>query len=153
RERLPPRRARDGGPRARRRLPVPRPGGVGERRRPLRPVLRARRPAPDPRRAREPERDEHPRGVERRGVPAARRELPDTKPLPELQHAQARGGTVTRWKLARVAPDGTHHVAGDEPLYAARYIEVLAFHEPGLAPARGASGAYHIAENGRPAYA
>ena len=60
---------------------------------------------------------------------------------------------MTRWRLARVAEGGTHHVLGDEPLYAARFIEVLAFHDPGLAPARGASGAYHIDEAGRPAYA
>jgi hypothetical protein len=60
---------------------------------------------------------------------------------------------VTRWKLARVAEGGTHHVVGDEPLYPARFLEVLSFHEPGLAPARGASGAYHIDATGKPAYA
>ncbi len=59
---------------------------------------------------------------------------------------------MTRWKNARVAAGGTHHVVGEEPLYAGRFIEVLAFHEPGLAPARGASGAYHIDERGVPAY-
>jgi hypothetical protein len=59
---------------------------------------------------------------------------------------------VTPWKLARVAVDGTHHVVNGAPLYTARFFEVLAFHEPGLAPACDASGAYHIDLAGQPAY-
>jgi hypothetical protein len=59
---------------------------------------------------------------------------------------------VTTWKLTRVAADGTHHVLGAAPLYAARFAEVLAFHEPGLAPARDGSGAYHIDTAAQPAY-
>ncbi len=37
-------------------------------------------------------------------------------------------------------------------MYAQRFIEVQKFHEPGLAPVRDASGAYHITPDGLPAY-
>lgn len=57
-----------------------------------------------------------------------------------------------RWKVARVADDGTHHVLGAEPLYPARFLEVLSFHEPGLAAARDASGSFHIRVDGEGAY-
>jgi hypothetical protein len=60
---------------------------------------------------------------------------------------------VTAWRGSAVSAGGTHHVVGEVPLYAARFLEVLKFHEPGLAPARDASGAYHIDEAGSPAYA
>ena len=53
----------------------------------------------------------------------------------------------------RIAPEGTHHLLGDAPLYAARFDEVLAFHEPGLAPARRGDEAFHIDVVGEPAYA
>ncbi len=52
-----------------------------------------------------------------------------------------------------MANNGTHHQVGEAPLYEARFFEVLAFHEPGLAPARDASGAFHIDGAGMPAYA
>ena len=55
---------------------------------------------------------------------------------------------MSRWRLARVAADRTHHVVGQAPLYAARFIEVLAFHEPGLSPVRDEGGAYHVEELG-----
>ena len=58
------------------------------------------------------------------------------------------------WKSSRVTPDGSHHVrAGDgQPLYRARFHEVLKFHAPGLAPVVDESGAYHITADGRAAY-
>lgn len=56
------------------------------------------------------------------------------------------------WQRAMVAADGTHHLLDGQPLYAARFDEVLKYHVPGLAPVRDASGAYHIDEQGRPAY-
>jgi hypothetical protein len=57
------------------------------------------------------------------------------------------------WRASRVAADGTHHLLGDQPAYPQRYLEVLKFHAPGLAPARGADGAMHIDPSGSPAYA
>lgn len=57
------------------------------------------------------------------------------------------------WRRTRVSNDETHHLHDGAPLYAARFREVLKFHEPGLAPVRDDSGAYHIDIEGRPAYA
>lgn len=60
---------------------------------------------------------------------------------------------MSDWARARIAPDRTHHLIDDEPLYAARFDEVLAFHPPGLAPARRRGEAWHIDARGEPAYA
>jgi O-methyltransferase domain len=57
-----------------------------------------------------------------------------------------------RWRNARVADTGTHHVLEDGALYEARFDAVLAFHEPGLAPVRRGKSAWHILEDGAPAY-
>ena len=59
---------------------------------------------------------------------------------------------TAQWQKAAVASDGTHHVVDGEALYDARFLEVLAFHEPGLAPVLDASGSYHIGPTGSPAY-
>src|ERR1700679_283826 len=41
-------------------------------------------------------------------------------PDPETSERRVhRGGDVTRWALSRVAEGGTHHLLGNEPLYAA----------------------------------
>ncbi|XXY48868.1 hypothetical protein WME91_53575 [Sorangium sp. So ce269] len=56
------------------------------------------------------------------------------------------------WQRARVAPERTHHLVDGEPMYAARFDEVLAFHAPGLAPARCGGTAWHIDGRGDPAY-
>ncbi|WP_437960400.1 methyltransferase [Sorangium sp. So ce119] len=56
------------------------------------------------------------------------------------------------WQRARVAPERTHHLVDGEPLYAARFDEVLAFHAPGLSPVRCGSAAWHIDARGEPAY-
>ncbi len=60
---------------------------------------------------------------------------------------------MSEWMQTHVAPDGTHHLRHGEPLYAARFTEVLSFHPPGLAAAKDGSGAFHIDVMGRPAYA
>lgn len=57
-----------------------------------------------------------------------------------------------RWQDMVVAPDGTHHMVSDLPAYEGRFVEVLKFHAPGLAPVRDSSGAYHIDVNGQPVY-
>ena len=57
------------------------------------------------------------------------------------------------WKGSKLASDRTHHLtADDKPLYEQRFDQILAFHEPGLAPVLDESGAYHIHPNGEPAY-
>ncbi|MCA9495121.1 MAG: hypothetical protein KC621_34570 [Myxococcales bacterium] len=56
------------------------------------------------------------------------------------------------WRRTQVAADRTHHTLDGLPAYAARYREVLKFHEPGLAPAVADDGATHIDLTGRPAY-
>lgn len=58
------------------------------------------------------------------------------------------------WKSSRPAPAGTHHVKSEDgqPLYRARFHEVLKFHAPGLAPVTDESGSYHVTPDGNPAY-
>lgn len=56
------------------------------------------------------------------------------------------------WRDICVSPDGTHHLRNGAPLYAERYQEVLAFHEPGLAPVRHGNEAWHIRVGGAAAY-
>lgn len=57
------------------------------------------------------------------------------------------------WKKTSVSPDQSHHLCSGKPLYDKRFDEVLKYHAPGLAPARDASGSYHIDLMGQPVYA
>ncbi len=59
---------------------------------------------------------------------------------------------MSRWADTRVAADRSHHLLNEAPLYAARFIEVLSFHAPGLAAVRDTSGAFHIDTSGGEAY-
>ena len=56
------------------------------------------------------------------------------------------------WRSIVVSPCGTHHRRDDVPLYAERFDEVLGFHAPGLAAVRRSGDAWHIRDDGRPAY-
>ncbi len=58
----------------------------------------------------------------------------------------------TDWRSFKVSTDQTHHLASGQPAYEARFLTVLKFHEPGLAPVQDLSGSYHIDENGKAAY-
>ena len=58
----------------------------------------------------------------------------------------------SRWSDYRISQDGSHHVYRDRPAYAGRFLEVLKFHAPGLAPVQHVSGGYHITPDGLPAY-
>ena len=60
---------------------------------------------------------------------------------------------MTRWSETSIATDCTHHILAGRPLYADRFDEVLKFHAPGLAPVRRAGEAWHIRDDGTPAYA
>lgn len=57
------------------------------------------------------------------------------------------------WQQTRIAPETSHHILNGQPLYAARFDEVLSFHEPGLAAVRVGDQAWHINSAGFPAYA
>ena len=59
---------------------------------------------------------------------------------------------IGNWRDYRISVDGTHHVRDGMPAYAARFLEVLKFHVPGLAPVLDDSGAYHITPDGLSAY-
>jgi 2-polyprenyl-3-methyl-5-hydroxy-6-metoxy-1,4-benzoquinol methylase len=56
------------------------------------------------------------------------------------------------WRNIDVAPEGTHHLQEGVPLYDNRFEQVLAFHEPGLAPVQDGEEAWHIRVDGSPAY-
>ena len=56
------------------------------------------------------------------------------------------------WRDYRISADGTHHTCDGRPAYQARFLDVLKFHAPGLAPVLDSSGAYHITPDGLPAY-
>ncbi|MBL9030100.1 MAG: methyltransferase domain-containing protein [Phycisphaerae bacterium] len=56
------------------------------------------------------------------------------------------------WQRSSIAPDGTHHLLDGEPMYAMRFNRVQKYHAPGLAPVVDASGAFHIATDGKAAY-
>jgi hypothetical protein len=69
-----------------------------------------------------------------------------------LQHAEADRREVKDWRSSAIAPSGTHHLLDGVPMYSARYEAVQKFHEPGLAPVRDDSGAFHIDATGVAAY-
>ena len=56
------------------------------------------------------------------------------------------------WQEFTIAPDGTYHLYQGKPAYSQRFISVLKFHPPGLAPVKDCTGAYHIQPNGSAAY-
>ena len=60
--------------------------------------------------------------------------------------------TKAPWQELKISSDGTHHVIEEEPAYSARFLSVLKFHKPGLAPVKDGSGAFHINTLGEAAY-
>ena len=56
------------------------------------------------------------------------------------------------WRDYSISADGSHHVLDGSPAYSSRFLEVLKFHAPGLAPVTDKTGAYHITPDGQPAY-
>jgi hypothetical protein len=56
------------------------------------------------------------------------------------------------WSQFEIALDRTHHTYEGKPAYDERFISVLQFHKPGLAPVLDSSGAYHITPSGKAAY-
>lgn len=56
------------------------------------------------------------------------------------------------WKEIKVSVDNTHFLFDDKAIYGKRFEEVLKFHDPGIAPVKDESGAYHILSDGSPLY-
>ena len=57
-----------------------------------------------------------------------------------------------QWRQYGIFEDASHHVYRGQSAYRSRFHEVQKFNEPGLAPVRDASGAYHITPDGLAAY-
>lgn len=51
-----------------------------------------------------------------------------------------------------ISADETHHLVDNIPLYEQRFLKVLKFHSPGLAPVLSQQGAYHIDLKGKANY-
>ena len=60
--------------------------------------------------------------------------------------------SLERWLEYVPSPDATHHLFRGRPAYDLRFDQVQKFHEPGIAPVRDASGAYHITPDGLEIY-
>lgn len=56
------------------------------------------------------------------------------------------------WQKFEIASSLTHHLNESSPAYKARFTHVMKFHQPGVAPVRDPSGAYHINYLGKPLY-
>ncbi|MXY19942.1 MAG: hypothetical protein F4Y49_01245 [Dehalococcoidia bacterium] len=69
-----------------------------------------------------------------------------------LQHEASSGLMTDEWRQYGISEDVSHHVYQGKPAYSSRFHEVQKFHEPGLAPVRDASGAYHITPDGLATY-
>lgn len=51
-------------------------------------------------------------------------------------------------KEIRISSNESHHIINGEPIYKKRFISVMSFHEPGVAPVEDESGAYHTKIDG-----
>jgi hypothetical protein len=56
------------------------------------------------------------------------------------------------WKDIKTSQDSTYFLYKEKPLFKKKFVEVLKFHAPGLAPVKDETGAYHIDSNGNPLY-
>lgn len=56
------------------------------------------------------------------------------------------------WREMIIAPEGTHHVLFGQPVYDQRFLRVLKYHDPGLAPVSTGDSAWHIDDRGAAVY-
>jgi len=56
------------------------------------------------------------------------------------------------WQNIKVSADNTHFLFEETPIFNRKFIEVLKFHAPGLAPVKDDSGSYHINIEGEELY-
>ncbi len=59
---------------------------------------------------------------------------------------------MMNWKDIRPSSDNTHFLFEEKPIFNKKFIEVLKFHSPGLAPVLDEKGAYHIDTDGNELY-
>jgi hypothetical protein len=57
------------------------------------------------------------------------------------------------WQDIKVSADNTHFLFNGKEIFGKRFLEVLKFHSPGLAPVQDESGSYHIDSLGNQLYA
>lgn len=56
------------------------------------------------------------------------------------------------WQDIKVSADNTHFLFEGKQIVGRKFIEVLKFHSPGLAPVQDETGSYHIDTNGKQLY-
>jgi hypothetical protein len=56
------------------------------------------------------------------------------------------------WQNIKVSADNTYFLFEETPIFNRKFIEVLKFHAPGLAPVKDDSGSYHINIEGKELY-
>ena len=56
------------------------------------------------------------------------------------------------WQDIKVSTDNTHFLFDEKPIFDKKFIEVLKFHSPGLAPVQDESGSFHIDNFGNALY-
>jgi hypothetical protein len=56
------------------------------------------------------------------------------------------------WKDIKISADSTHFLLNEINVFNKKFIEVLKFHAPGIAPVLDETGAYHIDTKGNPLY-
>ncbi|WP_194847949.1 methyltransferase [Candidatus Neptunochlamydia vexilliferae] len=61
-------------------------------------------------------------------------------------------GEKVVWNMLEVAPSKTYHMLQGIPAYDQRFLSVLKFHHPGLAPVEDETGAFHIDISGLAIY-
>lgn len=56
------------------------------------------------------------------------------------------------WQDIKISADNTHFLFEGKQIFGRKFLEVLKFHSPGLAPVKDESGSYHIDSSGRQLY-
>jgi hypothetical protein len=57
-----------------------------------------------------------------------------------------------KWQEIKNSPDNTYFLFDGKPLFNKKFIEILKFHSPGIAPVKDETGYYHINVLGEPIY-
>ncbi len=56
------------------------------------------------------------------------------------------------WKTIKTSADNTQFIFNGKPIFNKTFIEVLKYHEPGIAPVKDSTGSYHIDSKGNELY-
>ncbi len=60
--------------------------------------------------------------------------------------------SAINFKKISISKDETYHVYEDAPLYTSRFLNVMSYHDPGVAAVKDKDGALHINLEGKPIY-